>query len=328
MLKVGLVGAGWVTQYHLEAWRRQAGNAKVVAIADPSLERARERARAFDIAAVYADAAGLMESADIDAVDIAAPRETHAELVRMAAARGLPILCQKPLAPTFGEARALVEEVAGKVRLMVHENWRFRAYYRQIARWMTDGMTGSITQTSMTLLTSGLLADANGNLPAIERQPFMAKLDRALVMEVLIHHIDTLRFLMGELTLVHSHIGKQCMAIAGEDRAALSFANADGAIAQLLANFCVHGAPPVQSDHLVLVCERATIRLAGDTLTLHSGGAGPVELRYDLATTYVDSYAAAIGHFVAALANDTPFETSPDDNLRTLELVEQIYIHG
>ena len=43
---------------------------------------------------------------------------------------------------------------------------------------------------------------------------------------------------------------------------------------------------------------------------------------------YTASYAAAVGHFVDALANDTPFETSPEDNLRTLELVEQIYARG
>jgi predicted dehydrogenase len=63
-----------------------------VAIADPSLERASERARSFDIERVYASAEELMASGGIDAVGIAAPREVHAQLVQMAAARGLPVL--------------------------------------------------------------------------------------------------------------------------------------------------------------------------------------------------------------------------------------------
>jgi D-apiose dehydrogenase len=326
MLRVGLIGAGFVTQYHLLAWRQQAHRAKVVAIADPSLERAGERARSFDIGQVYASAEELMAKDGIDAVDIAAPREAHAQLVRMAAARGWPILCQKPLAPTYEAARALIQEVSGRTRLMVHENWRFRAYYRQIGQWLEAGLAGPVTQAQMTLLTSGFLPDAEGKLPAIERQPFMAQLDRALVMEVLIHHIDTLRFLLGELTLVHSRLGKLCSQIAGEDRAALSFISEGGTAVNLFANFCVHGEPAAQSDQLLLIGERGTVRLAGDTLTCH--GARPLALKYDLQACYVDSYAGAIAHFVDALANDTPFETSPEDNLRTLALVEQIYARG
>lgn len=323
MLRVGLIGAGWVTQFHLLAWQRQSPLARVVAIADPSRARASDRAREFGIEHVYESAEALLDGGQVDAVDIAAPREVHAELVRMAAARGLPILCQKPLAPTYEQARALVDEVAGKARLMVHENWRFRAYYRQIGAWLKAGRAGRIVQAQMTLLTSGLLPDAQGKLPALVRQPFMATLDRALVMEVLIHHIDALRFLLGELTLVHSQLGKQCTEIAGEDRATLAFSTADGALVNLIANFCVHGEPATQTDQLVLIGERGTVRLAGTMLTCQ--GEEFDEVRYDLNACYIDSYAAAIAHFVDALNAGTPFETSPEDNLHTLALVEQIY---
>ena len=192
-LRVGLVGAGWVTQHHLPGWQRLAGRAQVVAIADPSESRARERAREFGIEQVYTDAATMFDRAKLDAVDIAAPREAHADLVRLAADRGLAVLCQKPLAPTLAEARALVADVATRTRLMVHENWRFRPYYRQISDWLRSARIGRVVQAQMTVLSSGLIPDADGKLPVIVRQPFIATLDRALVMEVLIHQIDTLR---------------------------------------------------------------------------------------------------------------------------------------
>ena len=50
-------------------------------------------------------------------------------VVRLAAQRGLPVLCQKPLAPALQEAIELAAEVKDQTRLMVHENWRFRGYY-------------------------------------------------------------------------------------------------------------------------------------------------------------------------------------------------------
>ncbi|MET0722992.1 MAG: Gfo/Idh/MocA family oxidoreductase, partial [Tardiphaga sp.] len=43
-LRVGLIGAGWVTQYHLQAWQKLAGKATVVAIADPSADNVAVRA--------------------------------------------------------------------------------------------------------------------------------------------------------------------------------------------------------------------------------------------------------------------------------------------
>jgi predicted dehydrogenase len=127
-LRVGMIGAGWVTQHHLAGWKRLGRHARVVAIADPADIRARERASAFGIERVYRDAGQMLDEGGIDAVDIAAPREFHADLVRMATARGLQVLCQKPLAPTYGEAVALVSEVENRSRLMVHENWRFRPH--------------------------------------------------------------------------------------------------------------------------------------------------------------------------------------------------------
>jgi predicted dehydrogenase len=325
-LRVGLVGAGWVTQHHLPGWQRLAGRAKVVAIADPSEARATERAQAFDIEQVYTDAERMFDGADLDAVDIAAPREVHAALVRQAADRGLAVLCQKPLAPTLAEARALVADVTGRTRLMVHENWRFRPYYRQIGQWIRDGRIGRVVQAQMTVLSAGLVPDANGKLPVIERQPFIATLERALVTEVLIHQIDALRFLLGEMTVAYARLGKGSAGIRGEDRAFVAFDAAHGAAVGLLANLVTHGEPPLKPDDLVLVGETGTIRLAGDTLRCH--GAQPAEQRCDLPACYLDSYAATIAHFVDALASGREFETAPADNLRTLQLVEDIYARG
>lgn len=321
-LRIGLVGAGWVTRHHLAAWSEQP-DAVVVAIADPSQPRATEKAQQFGISRIYRSAEEMLHDGGIDAVDIAAPREFHAPLVRFVASQGLPILCQKPLAPTHDEAAALVAEVADRSRLMVHENWRFRAYYRQIAAWLREGRIGKVTQAQMTLLSSGLVPDARGELPALVRQPFLATLDRALVMEIAIHHIDTLRFLLGELRLVHARLGRSCAAMSGEDRVFASFETSGAAPVCLFANLAAHGEHPVLSDRLLLVGERGTIRLAGSRLTCE--GEQPAQLEYDLATTYLQSYAAAIGHFVQALRSGAAFETSPEDNLSTLRLVEDIY---
>jgi len=325
-LRVGLVGAGWVTQHHLAGWSRLAGRAKVVAIADPSTQAAQARADAFGIARTFASAAEMFEHVELDAVDVATPREFHAPVVRMAADKGLAVLCQKPLAPTFGEARDLVDDVGNRCRLMVHENWRFRRYYRDAAAWLRQGRIGDVVQGQMTLLSSGLIADDSGGLPLIVRQPFIATLERALVMEILIHHIDTLRFLLGDLALRYARLGHLSAAMRGEDRAFIAFETAGGAPISILANLMVHGEPPGLGDRLAIIGTRGAITFAGDTL--QCAGEQPAESTYDMAACYLGSYAAAIAHFVECLETGAPFETSPADNLRTLELVEAAYAAG
>jgi predicted dehydrogenase len=325
-LRVGLAGAGWVTQHHLEGWRRERARAQVVAICDPDIERAQARARAFGIDQVFRDAAEMLAHARLDALDVAAPREAHAALVRLAAAHTIPVLCQKPLAPTMAEASRLVGDVEASTRLMVHENWRFRPCYRQIRQWLAEGRIGAVQQAQMTLLSSGLVADAEGRYPALVRQPFVATLQRALVSEILIHHIDTLRFLLGELQLVHASLGRSCPAMRGEDRATALFETAARAPVVLMANLGVHGEPAALVDRLVLVGERGTIRLSGELLRCE--GHETLECRHDSAQGYADSYAAAISHFIDGLLQGGEFETGPSDNLRTLALVESVYERG
>ena len=52
------------------------------------------------------------------------------------------------------------------------------------------------------MITSGMLPDADGRRPALERQPFMQHEERLMIAEVLIHHLDVMRFLCGELRVV------------------------------------------------------------------------------------------------------------------------------
>ena len=69
-------------------------------------------------------------------------------------------LSEKPLCPTYAEARALVDEVGGAIRVMVNENWRYRAYFRQIAEWLQAGKLGTVTLARLALWRSSMLPRA------------------------------------------------------------------------------------------------------------------------------------------------------------------------
>ena len=322
-LRIGLVGAGMVSRHHLLAWADIADQAEVVAVADPSAENAARRMAEFGISQSYADAEAMLQSTELDAIDIAAPREMHAPLVRLAAKRGLPVLCQKPLALNLHEAIELAAEVRDQTRLMVHENWRFRGYYRDAAAWLREGRIGNVKQAQLTLLTSGVLPGPDRLRPALQRQPFMRREKRMLVAEVLIHHLDTLRMLLGPLRVTAAELSRSFSEMAGEDGAVIQLKAAGGAAVTVFASFAAHGFPATQVDRLDILGDAGSIRLDGAQLTC--SGASPAERHYDLAAEYQGSYNRTIAHFVQSLRDNTPFETAPEDNIETLRLVEDCY---
>lgn len=323
-LRIAMVGAGWVTQYHLPAWQAMADRAEVVAICDPDSEAAHRRAREFGIPAVFQDAEAMLVGAGVDALDICAPRDFHAGLVRLGARHGLPVLCQKPLATDLDAAADLVAQVDGRVPLMVHENWRFRPYYRRLRDWIDEGLVGAIRHVELEFHSSGMIPDDRGVRPALERQPFFTTLDRLLVMEVLIHHLDTLRFLLGKMAVDTARLWRTNDEIRGEDVASIALHSmSGGATVFVSGNLAVHGAPPVPRDRLRIFGAHGVVSLDGGTLRFE--GNETREEAFDLDASYRQSYAGAIGHFLDGLERGGRFETDARDNLMTLELVETIY---
>ena len=325
MLNVGLIGAGMVSRHHLIGWRSVADRARVVAIADPDADRRHARATEFGIEHVFAATSEMLGALRIDAVDIVAPRQAHAELVRLCAAHGVAIMCQKPLAPSLAEAEALVHDIGSQSRLMVHENWRFRPYYRQIREWLDSGAVGPVRIAAMSLLSSGLLADGARPAPALVRQPFMRDECRMLVNEVLIHHLDVLRFLLGPLTVVSARLARHA-EIVGEDTALIQLQARRGALVTLFGSMAVGGYPAASVDRFEIAGGAGSILL--QNLALELRGHADDARSYDPVTSYQQSYDGAITHFVEALRSGDAFETDPADNLETLRLVEDVYRLG
>lgn len=320
-----MIGAGQVSRFHLEGWRRE-GAARVVAIANRSLARAQERAREFGIENVYADIEEMLDAERLDAVDITAGPEMHRQASLAAAARGIAVMCQKPLAGSLAAARELVAEIDGRVPFMVHENWRFRPHYRWIRAWIAGGAIGEPRQFHLSAFGAGLLPDGEGPVgPLLRRQPVLAEMPRMITLELLVHHLDTLRFLCAqELNVSHATMRRRSPNVLGEDYAALMLDGADGVAGTLIGDWCVPDLSYGIHDRLDLVGTKGRICFDdGEAILIRSGQ----ELRqsFDPEAGYQASYTNTIAHFAACLRDARPFESDAADNLRSLTLVEAAY---
>ncbi len=224
-LRVAVVGSGYFSQFHYEAWSRIDG-VEMVALASRDPDSAAARAKAFGIAGIYDDAARMLDRERPDLLDIVTPPETHLDLVRAAAERSIAAVCQKPLAPNLAESEQLVEvaERAG-IMLAVHENFRFMPWFRHARGVIGAGRLGEAHGVQFRLRPG----DGQGPEAYLSRQPYFQKMERFLIHETGIHFIDVFRFLLGEVVAVTARLRRINPVIAGEDAGYVIFEFESGA---------------------------------------------------------------------------------------------------
>jgi predicted dehydrogenase len=136
---------------------------------------------------------------DIDLVDVSTPGDTHAEIAIAAAEAGKAVLCEKPLANTVEEARAMLAAVekAGVVHMLCH-NYRRCPAVMLAKRLIDDGALGDLYHYRGTYLQDWVVDPA---LPLLWRFR-KEKAGSGALGDIASHSLDLARFLVGEITQV------------------------------------------------------------------------------------------------------------------------------
>ena len=95
-LRFGVFGAGFWAPFQMAGWN-EVGGAKCVAIYNRSISKAETLAKAFDIPSVYRSPEEMLDREQLDFLDIITDASSHGRFVRMAAERGIRVICQKPM---------------------------------------------------------------------------------------------------------------------------------------------------------------------------------------------------------------------------------------
>ena len=329
VLRGGMIGAGAWSEIQLTAWSG-IENAKIVALTDRHPERRDPVVRRFNIPQAFNDFETMLDQTELDFVDICTRPYSHAPLTKLAAERGLPVLCQKPFCESLEEAQELVElcDKAG-LRLMVNENFRWQAWYRRAKEVIESGALGEPFCTS-------LHKRYRLTMPTFDfRQAYMAEMPRFVLYEMGVHYLDTFRFLFGEPDSVYARLHHVSPHVVGEDAQMITLGYQDLTV---LINHSWASLSVPDLDHPGAegpnLSPAPRLEIDGTEGTLAMGADGWMRLFSDNGNqewhfsedTRPASRTAAQQHFIDCLNSGAEFETSVAETLKTMALVYACYL--
>ncbi len=321
------IGAGYFSQFHFDAWRR-IPEIEIVAVCELDQEKARRASESLGGAEICSDICEALDRHKPDFVDIITPPATHRALIEETSKRKIATICQKALAPDFRQACEIVETAnRSHIPLMVHENFRFQPWHREIRKLIDNGTIGTVHH----LYFRSRLGDGWGEDAYLARQPYFRDMPKLLVFETGVHFIDTFRYLAGEVEEVYAKLKRLNPVIRGEDAGILMFRFACGATGMWDANRfnesnCTD--PRYTFGEFLVEGSLGSIRLYPDgRLTIQKLG------KQEQEHAYVHEHRGFGGdcvyttqrHFVDNLIAGKSFETSGDEYLKTLKVQEAVY---
>ena len=205
-LRIAVIGCGYITQAeHVPSLLSLQPAIDVVAAADPEAERAAAVAAPFR-ANAYATLTEVLANEEIEAILLSTRAPTHLALVTEAAEAGLHILLEKPVAYSLAEAQAASAVIE---RTGVHCMLAYQRRYDDDCRWvrnaLADGAIGEV-RAAVSLCRLALPSHYRVLAP-VGKRPFVASgqdLDDDWLTENSIHHVNLLRFWLGDPVRVHS----------------------------------------------------------------------------------------------------------------------------
>lgn len=339
---VAIIGLGF-GRAHIPAFQSQG--CRVVALCQRDQASAKKIADAYGVPQVYARWEETLERARPQIVVIATPPHLHKAIALAAFAAGAHVLCEKPVAMTRGEARAMVEAAAGARRVaMTGFNWRFPAAMQKLHAMVQEGFVGRVLHVSGRWFGARWADEASAATWRMDR----AQAGHGAMGDMGVHLIDLVRWTCGDVRRLVAHAGiaypsrtvpGSGKAADAEDYATVVAELASGAEATLSVSRAAHG----RNDHtLEIYGTRGALayRLtrepaqwyAGELLAASSGGSlQPVAVQAptigggdQMDVLGKATIAPLAQRLVAAIASGGPATPSLEDGLAAQTVLDAV----
>jgi len=193
-VRVGIVGCGFVANYHVNAWR--GVGAEVIAVSDVVEEKARDFARRHDIPLYFTSVGEMLDEVELDVLSVCTPPQAHKQVALEAIERGVNVFVEKPLVTNYPDALEVVERARSRnVKLGVTANYLFTPTMVKARDLVRKGSVGELKRVDVIVyVPEDVILSAEGG--------WLESLPGGALGEVLPHPIYLLQSLVGRLELL------------------------------------------------------------------------------------------------------------------------------
>jgi myo-inositol 2-dehydrogenase / D-chiro-inositol 1-dehydrogenase len=314
-MRIGLAGVGRIGAFHADTLRRHpAVTELLVADADPA--RAEQVAQALEVTGLPSPAA--LFDAGLDALVIAAATDAHAELILAALDAGLPVFCEKPVAPDLAGTLAVVDRVAAStVPVQIGFQRRFDAGYVAAREAVLGGELGWLHTVR------------GGTLDPAPPPPGYVASSGGLFRDMLVHDFDIIRWVTGrevvEVYATGGNRGEEFFAAVGDvDTGSVLLTLDDGTLGQVAGTRYNPAGYDVRLELLgsagsisVGLDNRLPLRSAEPGVSFPTGPAYP-----NFMERFRQAYAAELAAFLDVAAGRAPSPCTVDDALAAFRIAQ------
>lgn len=270
MVKVGLIGFGFMGRMHFDTYNRLASEGfpvQLKAICDIRIEELKNGKADGNIATeqevydltpyqLYDDIETMLATEKLDVIDITLPTPLHADLTCRLLERGYHVLCEKPIARTLAEGERMAEaaERTGN-QLLIGQCLRFWPAYEYLKACVEDGRYGAVK--------AGCFYRGSG---APQGWFLNGELSGGCLLDMHIHDTDMIHWLLGKPDRV-STVGRNVITGSGYDIVSTQYGYPNGAVINAQADWTFAGEHGfvmgyrVNFETCTIVFERGTVHV-------------------------------------------------------------------
>ena len=323
-VKIGVIGCGSIAQHrHLPEYKMNE-QVELVAVCDINTERANSVAQQYGVKA-YTNYEELLASGTVEAVSVCTPNYLHAPISVAALNSGVHVLCEKPMATSKEEAKAMIEaaKTNGK-KLMIGHNQRFVASHQKARELIEKGEIGKIYSFRTAFGHGGPEGwSVDG------KDSWFFKKDEAFIGamgDLGVHKTDMLRYILNEeIVEVGAFVESNAKDFANvDDNAVCVLKTESGIIGTLAASWAYNGK---EDNSTIVYGEKGILRLEDDpTYSLVAQYATGEVVNYELGKIQSNdeggqSNSRVIEQFVDAVAEDKESPVPGEEGLKSLAVI-------
>jgi predicted dehydrogenase len=308
---MGLIGAGRIAQSYVDVFG-VLDDVTLVAVADPVAE-AREKVASVAGCPAFADVESLA-GVGLDGVLVCTPPATHVDVVRHFVDRGVPVLCEKPLAIHPERARRMIEHADGRgVLVTMASKFRYANDVAEAKRILESGAVGE------TILFENIFASRVPMGGRWNADPAVS--GGGVLIDNGTHSVDIARFVLGPIAEVSAVEGKRVQGLAVEDTAQIFLRSVDGVMGTVDLSWSIDKAVDA---YIGIYGSDGTIQIGWRTSRYRRANVGEW-IEFGTGYDKIAAMSAQVRNFCRAVTGDEDLLITADDAIASVDVVAAAY---